>query len=277
MQLAKLDPVNAICVAILLGLVLPAYSRTDRFDLRKPVSVEERATTLERYGKAAEQGDADAQLRLGKMYQREKDCNAARPWYEKAAQQGSAEAQFRYSQCISGTRHFEELKKAADLGYPEAQYEYAGAGVRWQKHTRSEMFQWLLKAAEGGVTEAQYFVVKEYLSKDDWHHKAYGVTYNPAKAFPWLVKLAEEDTDERGRRTYAQQQLGWMYYRGEGTTQDYAKAFYWFSEAAKKGGYEAYGAYLGLSTMYRNGHYVERDVKKADEWDSKRKPVPIQH
>ena len=48
---------------------------------------------------AAEAGDPDAELRLASMYYRgegmEQDYREAAKWYRKAAEQGNAEAQYR--------------------------------------------------------------------------------------------------------------------------------------------------------------------------------------
>ena len=57
--------------------------------------------------------------------------------------------------------------------------------------------------------------------------------------------------------------LGTMYYKGEGVSIDYEKAFYWFSKAAEKGHAPAQN-YLGW--MYRNGVVVDEDFEEAYIW-----------
>ena len=54
--------------------------------------------------------------------------------------------------------------------------------------------------------------------------------------------------------------LGYMYWSGDGTSQDYEKAFYWFSKAAEQGFYAALN-YLGV--MYRDGDGVEENFEEA--------------
>ena len=48
---------------------------------------------MRNYEKAAKQGHAEAQFKLGDMYSVEKNYKKAVEWYEKAAKQGHAEAQ----------------------------------------------------------------------------------------------------------------------------------------------------------------------------------------
>ena len=54
--------------------------------------------------------------------------------------------------------------------------------------------------------------------------------------------------------------LGYMYWGGEGTLEDYEKAFYWFSKAAEQGFYAALN-YLGV--MYRDGDGVGENFEEA--------------
>ena len=83
----------------------------------------------------AEQGEAKAQVNLGKMYFNgcggaPQDCTKATPWYRKAADQGVAHAQrmlgFLYSTGIDGcgvSQDYAEalkwIRKAAEQGYDE--------------------------------------------------------------------------------------------------------------------------------------------------------------
>ena len=57
------------------------------------------------FRKAAEQGHADAQYRLGECYDEgrgvERDLTEAAGWYRKAAEQGHADAQYRLGECYA--------------------------------------------------------------------------------------------------------------------------------------------------------------------------------
>ena len=84
------------------------------------------------YRKAAEQGDAEAQVSLGQCYDEgfgvEKDASKAADWYYKAASQGNAEAQCNLGiDYVSGTgcakdpeKGFQYLTKAAKQGNARA-------------------------------------------------------------------------------------------------------------------------------------------------------------
>ncbi len=64
----------------------------------------------------------------------------------------------------------------------------------------------------------------------------------------------------------AQQALGFMYVRGQSVRQDYARARYWFEKAARQGNTAAQGA---LGVMYQNGHGVRQNKSIAKEWFGK--------
>ena len=93
----------------------------------------------------AEQGNAEAQYKLGLMYDMGKDVDQdyqkAFEWHEKSANQGLASSQSR-------------------LG---SMYRY-GKGVNIN-HSKASRWYW--KAAEQGDQDAQYLVGTIYLSKKD--------------------------------------------------------------------------------------------------------------
>ena len=117
--------------------------------------------------KAAEQGDADAQYRLGSMYYRgynkdiDKDDVEAVKWYRKAAEQGLAEAQFA-------------------LGY----MYHSGYGV---PKDDGEAAKWYLNAAEQGVSGAQCNLAQMY-------YKGEGVPKDSVEAYAlYLLAAANGD------------------------------------------------------------------------------------
>ncbi len=92
-------------------------------------------TELEKLTKLAEQGDADAQDQLGKMYYWgegvEKDCKEAVECFKKAAKQGDADAQDRLSEmCEHGTITPKDYLKAAERG---GWNEEAERFLKWHK------------------------------------------------------------------------------------------------------------------------------------------------
>lgn len=124
----------------------------------------------------ADQGDAEAQLKLGFAYQYGdeflKDEKKAFEWYEKAAEQGNAEAQFNLALAyLKGNGVLKDEKKA---------------------------FEWFKKAAEQGGAEAQFKLGLAYKNGN-------GVLKDEKKAFEWIGKAADQELAD------AQLELGGMY------------------------------------------------------------------
>lgn len=136
------------------------------------------------FGKAAEQGNAEAQYQLGSLYENSqlpKDYKVAAGWYHKAAQQGSAKAQAR-------------------LGW----FYSRGIGVR---QDINEALLWSGKAAFQGNADAQTWIGSIYESGK-------GVPRNGHLARGWLTKAAAQ-----GHAT-ALFMLAGMYKNGEGGAKD---------------------------------------------------------
>ena len=150
---------------------------------------------------AAEHGDAQAQLELGKFYEMGKgvprDFEEAAAWYLKAAERGHAEAQF----------HLGELYHQINL-----------LGLRDDEKAAV----WYLKAAEQGHKLAQYEIGRMYLL-------GIGVQQDCAKAAAWLKSSAYKGYCP------AQELLGSMYLNGEGISQDLKQASILFILAAASG------------------------------------------
>ena len=109
-----------------------------------------------RYPKAADQGDADAQFQLGRMYDSGKvlqDHAQAAAWYRKAAKQGHTVAQFNLG-CLY----------MAGEGVPQ---EFAKAAA------------WYRKAADQGDADAQLQLGRMYGSGE-------GVPKDPVQAHVWF-------------------------------------------------------------------------------------------
>ena len=75
------------------------------------------------------------------------------------------------------------------------------------------------------------------------------------KLFLFSAELDEKDAEDN--------RIGWLYYNGKGTAQDYKKAFEWWFKSANKG-YWADQYNLGM--CYENGYGCKKDTKKAKEW-----------
>ena len=147
--------------------------------------------------RAAEQGDASAQYRLGLEYYMgvdvPEDFAEAAKWYRMAAEQGHASAQHNL-----GSMYF------FGQGFPR---DYAEAA------------KWHRGAAEQGHASAQNRLGHMY-------YEGKGIPQDHAEAAKWYRMAAEQG------EVPAQLQLGTMYYRGEGVPRDYVQAYKWANLAA---------------------------------------------
>lgn len=157
------------------------------------------ATALRLLRAPAEQGNADAQLLLGIMYQDgegvPKDPALAAQWIRKAAEQDNATAEFAL-----GVMYLQAM------GVPKDET----AAVRW------------LEKAARQVPPAQFTLAR--------FHEEHG---NYAEALKWYRLLASQgDAD-------SQNDVGHMYETGRGVQQNYAEAARWYRLAADQGNAEA--------------------------------------
>ncbi len=144
----------------------------------------------------AEQGDSQAQLNLGTLYDFGQgvsmDVALAVKWYRAAAIQGGQAAQF-------------------NLGM---MYE-TGRGV---SQSYADAAMWYQKSAEKGLAIAQHQLGVMYLD-------GAGVPANHQLALQWLEKAAEQNYAD------ASYQLGSMYANGEGVSKDTDISADWLSRS----------------------------------------------
>lgn len=85
----------------------------------------------------------------------------------------------------------------------------------------------------------------------------YAVNASESRRFVELTKLAEQGD------AVAQYDLGILYYKGQGTRQDYAEAVKWWLKSAERG---YANAQFNLGTAYLHGQGVEQDYVRAYIW-----------
>jgi hypothetical protein len=162
------------------------------------------AAAVREWRPLAEQGDTEAQYRLGSMYQRgqgvPQDHAEAAKWWRKAAEQGHVRAQYNV-----GLRNF-----WGDDGPPD----YAEAA------------KWWCEAAEQGHVQAQYNLGEMY-------RKGQGVPHDDAEAKKWYRRAAEQGFAK------AQYNVGTMY---RGVPLDLVQSYMWYSLAAAQGIEHAQGS-----------------------------------
>ncbi len=215
------------------------YSKGDGVD-------KDEAKSLKWRLEAAQRGDAVAQYNCGFMYGHGKgtkeDKEQALYWYQKAAAQGKASAQYMcglYCEYGWGTKKdegkaLEWYEKSAAQGDEDAKKKikalqarreerelYWNRGIAaWNEERYEEALPDLLKVAEAGDAQAQFFCGNTYLRlprEDAFQQSVY-----------WYKKSAE------GGNMYAQECLGYLY-AGQKTEEHEEKAIDWFQKAAAQG------------------------------------------
>ena len=155
------------------------------------------AEAIKLYTSLAEQGNVEAQLILGSMYDIGRvvpqDYTEALKWYLLAAKQGDVRAQSK-------------LGSMYDIGL----------GVRQDS---IEAVKWWRLAAEKGDSYAQLNLGAKY-------DHGRGVPKDFTEAVKWYRLAAEQGN------VFAQEKLGWKYLLGEGVPQDDVLAHMWISIAA---------------------------------------------
>ncbi len=173
------------------------------------------------------------------------DISKTYEWFLKAAEQGDAEVQcnagtflldgteykFRHSEISLQdvrAKGVEFYQKAANQGYPEAQFEL-GCLYRIGKvipEDYQKACEWYQKAANQGYVRAQFSLGEMYLLGN-------GVSKDDTKAFEWYLKAAN------GGNPDAIYQVARMYQNGTGVSQDYKKAYEWYQKSKDKRAKEA--------------------------------------
>ena len=146
-------------------LVCASFSAgADLKSARRAYDQDDFATAVKQFSSLAEQGNADAQLMVGKMYMLgqgvEKDLSQAMKWLKASATQGNPEAEF-----FLGSMY---LLPQKDIG----------EGVKW-----------LRLSAEQGMQDAQYLLGKAYVTGTK------ELSPDPVQADMWLRLAAKDNKD----------------------------------------------------------------------------------
>jgi len=178
----------------------------------------------------AENGDVEAQVKAGMMYQRNSDYEKAVYWYEKAASKGNPEAQCKLGGMFDDgigveeniTKAYYLYRSAASKGNEDAIFQlgnmyYEGRGTPVDYDEALACFREI-----SHTSGAMYCL-------GDMYKLGRGVYKNYVIAFEWYMKSAQ-----RGY-CLAQYWVARMYMAGFGTNKDLRKAFDWFCKAATGG------------------------------------------
>ena len=220
------------------------------------------------YQKAADNGYAPAQYKVG-AYQEEHGTRAKMlEYYQKAADSGYAPAQYRMGlqyECEGGVRNLqtakEEYQKAAEQNYAPAQYamgrfcEKEGAGNR-QKEEMA--LSWYRLAAEQGNAPAQCAVGRFY------ENGMAGLDRNEAKAIEWYTLGQDDDSVD------VQYVMAHRYLKGIGVARDVQEAVSRYETADKaKQQYRPFDMtedYCEIAACYETGDGVGQSDVKMFAW-----------
>lgn len=231
----------------------------------------------EKYLKSAEEGDAEAQYKLGEFYNfAEMDRENSFNWFYKSAVNGNPKAQLSvgtsyiwgYGVEIDYETGMKWIKKSAEQGYDDAQYvlaefysQHYTTGA--EENPELEAFRWYSKAATQQNPNAMYNKALYYL-------KGRLLVKDIRKGLQLLEASAEKGCED------AIYLCATLFYNGneifEGVDKDYHKAFYYLKKAWElptdwdlegNNSNKGYVAKL-LSSSYRFGRGVKRDEEKAD-------------
>ena len=220
--------------------------------------------SLEPTAKLAEKGNAEAQYKLGEMYENADgvahDYTKAAFWYRKAAEQGLADAQTNlallYKNGLGIPQDYAQAlvwdRKAVDQGHARAQNNlgmayYEGKGV---SQDYSQAVAWFRKAVEQGYAVAQFNLAHAY-----YHGRGVPQSYEHAVA--WFRTAAAQGYAK------AEFSLGRAYANGKGVPQDSAEALNWYRKAADQGYINAQNA---LGSAFAQGRGVQQDYTQAAVW-----------
>jgi TPR repeat protein len=227
-------------------------------------SIDKNISEIEaRISTAAEQGDPDALIAIGYLYERAECISAAVGWYDRAAKRGNTDALAKLAWFYFDGRGvlrdrayaFELFRCAADQGDFRAQLQLAwmyenGIGVGRNQQIGRELIR---KIEETTNTDKLRELAFMYSGGN-------GVDRSEKKAAQLYRKAAELGD------SFAQYILGNSYEKGEGVAKSYKTAASWYRKAAEQN--ESSAQYC-LAILYLNGKGVSKDVDEAVHWLSK--------
>lgn len=221
------------------------------------------ATARQYWSQSAEQGNADAQVKLAMLYQKgqgvEANYEKAAELYRLAAVQGNGEAQNNLAILYENGQGVPQDSK-------EAFYWYQLAAIQGNASAQNKLGQ-IYESGQGVTIDEQRAASLYRSAADNGEALAQanlgrllkigkGLEKNVIEAAVWFRKAAEQDIAE------AQTALGALYMSGEGVERNYAIAAKWFNKAAERGDVEAQ---INLGHLYLTGKGVIKNYAKAFE------------
>jgi TPR repeat protein len=230
----------------------------------RPVFEPVNASNIDHIRKAAEQGDAKAQYRLGIAYDMGQGVGApdrteSTKWYRKAAEQGLANAQlalgFRYIEGQGVQQDYTEakkwLRKVADKGDAHAQWMLGWAYSRSGDATGA--IEWYRRGADQGDEFAQVALGNAY-------SYGMGVPRNETEAIKWYcIGTLQGHTQSRGALSTVAINSRYVYK----VPADFTEAIKWLHKVAEQ---DDASAQCRLAVAYARGQGITPDYAEAYKW-----------
>ena len=243
---------HCLLLGLISGLVLTSYG-----GVQEQPNEQQYAERTRELRQAAEQGDAEAQFRLGLAYKKPpveaEDILTRILGAEQAkriiALAGKAKDPASDEDNVKAAEWF---RRAAEQGHAEAQYHlgdayYFGHGVQQDD---AEAVRWYRQAAEQRHANAQLNLGYAYAHGE-------GIAENRTEAIRWYRLAAEQDNAE------AQFNLGLVYDHARGVQRDLEEAVKWYLLAAAQ---EHVRAQYTLGNAYAHGDGVPKNHGEAVRW-----------
>ena len=255
----KIALAPALMFTTMLLLQAAATGQEQKISAKEAYEKGDYASALSTWQRAADKGDAKAQVNLGRLYALghgvDKDEVVAISWFRKAADQGNSVAHHNlgvmyetgsYRDFQAAAKHY---RVAAEGGRTESQtalgklYQH-GRGVA---RDYREAAKWLEKAAVDHDPEAQFLLGVFYAN-------GWGVERDNSEMLHWTRRSARQGHPK------ALYHVGLAYDQGRGITHNPAFAARFYEVAAKKGNVRSQSR---LGEMYFFGFGVERNYEVA--------------
>lgn len=204
----------------------------------------------------AESGNNLAAVKLAKLYLNKGLYELAIKFYSIAASNNDPLANYQLAHIyldgvgipVEKAKGLTYMKKSADLGYVDAEYEY-GLSLYNEKNF-DQSFSYLIKASEANNILAMPYAGLMLVY-------GVGVDEDQTKGLNLLQKAANKDNPLANRF------LGDIYYDGSKTVKDYEKAFGYYKKGSKLVDAESQYKY---ARMMFNGEGTKADPLFAIEW-----------
>ena len=214
------------------------------------------ATAYRDFSLAAKQGNAKAEYQLGLLYELgegvPENYVIADKWYFKAADQGQPDALYELS----------EMYKRGE-GVPQSRIE----AYKWclLAQAISKYSCWLVHIQHPRLTFQE--INRGQQEALMWKHNHH-IVFDQYVSQSDMVKYDSIAASAMSGDVHAQQSLGALYEygSGHGVVMNYAKAFHWYSLAAKQADAKAEWS---LGYMYLSGDGIVNNTSMAEYWYAK--------